>query len=69
MHEKKTLLFLKEDILIMRTKQKARGTNHRTGTGCPFVSSPQMLPLTPETIEASYVSPLIDPADGRLGFL
>ena len=69
-HEKKILLFLKEEVLVKRTaKRKARGTSRATGNGSSSVFSPsptlvpaapQMVPLKPETIEAAYVSPLID---------
>jgi hypothetical protein len=70
-HEKKILLFLKEEVLTMRVrKKKARGTGtgRRTGNGSSVTflppsttpAAPEMLPLTPETIEAGYVSPLVD---------
>jgi centromere DNA-binding complex CBF3 subunit-like protein len=67
--EKKILLFLKEDVLTMRTPMKRR---NRAGKLSVFSAGkeslleslppplPPMLPLTPETIEAGYISPLID---------
>jgi hypothetical protein len=70
-HEKKILLFLKEEVLTMRVRKKAaRGTatGRRAGNGSSVTflppsttpEAPEMLPLTPETIEAGYVSPLVD---------
>ena len=61
-HEKKILLFLKEDVLTKRTrKRQARGTNKRKiGTMRPSKQLDEMQPLTPETIEAGYISPLIE---------
>jgi hypothetical protein len=70
--EKKILLFLKEDVLTMRTPKKgARSVGKlrvfHTGKESLVWSPPPMLPLippmlalTPETIEAGYISPLID---------
>ena len=58
-HEKKILLFLKEDVLTKRTrKRQARGTNKRRIMR-PSEQPDKMQPLTPETIEAGYTSPLI----------
>ena len=63
----KILLFLKEDVLAIRTQKKGRnigklGVFHagkESLIGSPPPPLP-MLPLTPETIEAGYISPLID---------
>jgi hypothetical protein len=63
-HEKKILLFLKEDVLTMRTPMKRRSRTLEPSSSLLSLLSPSsplpMLPLTPETIEAGYISPLID---------
>jgi Centromere DNA-binding protein complex CBF3 subunit, domain 2/Transcriptional activator of glycolytic enzymes len=71
-HEKKILLFLKEDVLTMRTtkrpaKKMEKLSTFDGGRECLVFSPPATLPstpvkqpLTPETVESSYVSPLID---------
>jgi hypothetical protein len=71
-HEKKVLLFLKEDVLTMRIPKKGAqrmGKLRVFPAGKetlvfppPSTSSltPLMLPLTPESIDGGYISPLVD---------
>jgi hypothetical protein len=50
-HEKKVLLFLKEEVLTIRTrKKKARGTNKRRAPSNTLSAEVQMQPLRPKRL-------------------
>jgi hypothetical protein len=71
-HEKKILLFLKEDVLTKRTPRRGTKTVGKMsifpegevrlvfGPPAALPLTAPMLPLTPESIDAGYISPLID---------
>lgn len=71
-HEKKVLLFLKEDVLTMRIPRKGAKRMDRMRVfpfgqetlvfppPSTFPLAPPMLPLTPESIDGGYISPLVD---------